>query len=164
MLLVKCTTISQRHNKGWWEFVPMACISAPSLLSATFFPALSTEDICNEHLHRLLSLVTIEQLCFGSALELLCRRWFPPHFPPCQGSMGTPPTLFVTALAETMQQNSGKSTPSCFLVSDVFSLTSASVSVTHMNMEDEYKPSSEVMPNSTRDRLFNHEIIFTEEV
>lgn len=31
-----------------------------------------------------------------------------------------------------------------------------------MNMENEYGPTSEVMPNSTRDRLVDHEIVFTE--
>lgn len=36
------------------------------------------------------------------------------------------------------------------------------VLLTHMNMEDEYRPTSEVTPNSTRDRLVNHEIAFTE--
>lgn len=71
---------------------------------------------------------------------------------------------FVTALAETTQQNSGKSTPPCFLINDVFSPTSTFVSVIHMNMEDEYGPTSEVPPNSTRDRPVNHEIVFTEGV
>ena len=33
-----------------------------------------------------------------------------------------------------------------------------------MNMEDEYGPTSEVTPNSTRDTLVNHEIVFTEVV
>lgn len=68
----------------------------------------------------------------------------------------------VTALAEVIQQNSGKSTPSCFLIRDVFSLTSTSVSVTHTNMEDGYVPSPQVLPNSTKDRPVNHEMVFTE--
>lgn len=73
------------------------------------------------------------------------------------GHAARPPETVLTGLS---RQNSGKSIPSCFLISDVFPLTPVSVLVTLM--EDECEPSSEVMSNSTEDRLFNHEIVFTE--
>lgn len=87
---------------------------------------------------------------------------FLPCLPPLSGLLGRTAHSFITALAETTQQSSGKSTPPCFLISHVFFLTSTFVSVTHMNMEDEYGPTSEVLPNSTRGWLVNHEIVFTE--
>lgn len=80
--------------------------------------------------------------------------------PTCQAS--TTAHSFITALTETRWTHSGKSVPPCFLISDVFCLTASLVSVAPMNMEGNYGPTSEVMPNSTRDGPMDHEIILAQ--
>lgn len=82
----------------------------PHLMYFSTFSFFLTETInsCDKHLHQLLSQAAIRQLCFASVIKCLWRN-FCPHFSSLSGFYGITAHLFVTALADPLQPNSGKS-------------------------------------------------------
>ncbi len=131
------------------------------------FPFLSlSANSCEDHHHRLWSLAAGRQFSFGSGMERDkgSMRWLPLSvFFPVRPQRADCP-LFHNSISRDYAAKTVKNPLHHVSSSAMFSLTSTFVSVTRMNMEDEYGPTSEVKPNSTRDRPVNHEMVFTEGV
>lgn len=108
------------YKEEQWRY-DSTCHVFQHLHSSFFSVSMQSDTIssCDDHLHWLWSRAVIRQLCFTGILKHL-RRKFCPNLSSLSVFYGHTSHLFLTVLADTQQQNSGKSILSHFLHS-VFS-------------------------------------------
>lgn len=102
------------------------CVIFCSLISFPITLLALSVNSCREGIHKVWSLAEDRQLSIVAWSETKGASGVLPLSSTLSGLHGWIAHCFTTALAQTTQQNSGKSNPQCFLIRNVFFLTSNS--------------------------------------